>query len=43
MCSIFGLTGWFLLGVAYLGGAVTLPALKMGWAKVKAWWAAHKP
>lgn len=43
MCSILGLSGWFVVAVAYFGGALTLPALKLAWAKVKAWLQAHKP
>ena len=41
MGSILGLTGWFVVAVAYFGGALTLPALKLAWAKVKALWRQH--
>lgn len=42
MC-LLGMTGWALFGLAYLGGAVTLPLMKAAWARVKAWFEAHKP
>lgn len=42
MCSIFGFSGWVVTGLLYLAGVVTLPALKAGWAKAKAWIDAHK-
>ena len=42
MCSFLGISGWVLFGVAYAAGAVTLPVMKAGWAKIKAWIEAHK-
>lgn len=41
MCTLFGLSGWFILAVAFVGGALTIPALKMAWAKVKELWQQH--
>lgn len=42
MCAIGGFST-LVLAIAYFGGALTLPALKAAYAKVKAWLQAHKP
>lgn len=41
MCSILGFSGWVVTGLLYLAGVATVPALKAGWAKLKAWWQQH--
>lgn len=41
MCTLFGFTGWVVTGLLYLAGVATLPALKAGFAKAKAWWQQH--